>query len=162
MFTSTKSLSLLSQIACIVLLGLISSQTMAAKGFYKWTDAEGNPQHSDRPPTGVEYIFIETSAAGQIPEEPTSSPATATAGDADQTTNDDKISADEAAPEGKMEVMPAKDPKVCAQAQANLASLSGKQRIRMTDPDGSQRMLTADEIAIQKERAEKYVEMHCE
>ena len=35
--------------------------SVADKGYYKWTDARGNPQHSDRPPpAGVEYEFVST------------------------------------------------------------------------------------------------------
>ena len=59
-----------------------------------------------------------------------------------------------------MEVMPEKDPALCEQAKNNLKALEGA-RIRITEPDGSKRLLSEDEKEGQRANARKFIKVHC-
>lgn len=115
-------------------------------GHYRWTDANGTVQYADRPPEGVKAEFIQftgakSSRSSQAPESKQDATAKAVS-----------------TPE--MEVLQAKDPELCKQAQQNLKALEGA-RIRITEPDGSKRFLTEDEKEYQRDNARKFVEINC-
>lgn len=138
-------------IAAVVFSTSINLQA-APNGHYRWTDAEGTVQHSDRPPKGVEAEFIKFST-GKSKATPTDS------------TSEPEIGADgkpvkEALGGVNLEGLPKKDPALCKQAQHNLKALDGA-RIRMTDEDGSQRFLTEEEKESQRDNARKFIKIHC-
>ncbi len=133
-------------------LSLGTAACAAGSGVYRWTDDQGNVHYSDKPPKEAEseYIRKATGTRSAPPAPEASSEETA----------DDKTKT--AAIEGGMEVLPAKDPKLCAQGRSNLEALSGNPRIRITDEDGSKRFLTEDEKETQRANARKYIELYCE
>jgi hypothetical protein len=121
----------------------------ASDGLYRWVDEGGNVKYSDHPPTGIEAEFIKFST-GQSHKPATPSKD----GEAQpETASNPQLPA-------KMEVMPAKDPKLCAQAQQNLKALEGA-RIRISEPDGSKRFLTEEEKEDQRENARKFIDINC-
>lgn len=121
-------------------------------GYYRWKDAEGNTKLSDRPPgPGIKAEFIETPGSSQSRYTPPA--ATETKENTEQAT----------APEPQqMEALPNKDPERCKQAQQNMKAFEGFARIRVTDADGTQRLLTDDEKNVQIERSKKAIKENCE
>ena len=137
----------------VLLAGILLSSmaTAAQEGIYRWKDQNGNLKYSDIPPAGVEAEFIPTdvSRRGSSPE-PSEAAQQATGNQAAAPLN------------GEMEVLPPKDPALCQQAKSNLDALANSPRVRITEPDGSQRFLTEDEKEGQRELARKSIKVHCE
>jgi hypothetical protein len=135
--------------------GLGAEFAAAERGYYKWLDARGNPQHSDRPPpAGVEYEFVSTEtglrrrvendeASGQVPPAPAVPAATRPA-----------------RPAGEAQAAIEKDPEMCDKAKANLDTLNSTARVRIRDDDGI-RYLTEDEKEVQRQRAQNLINIHC-
>ena len=149
------------RVLCLLtLIGFNTSLHASSTGYYRWTDESGNTKLSDRPPGGdIKAEFVTTGTKRSLSSEQSaqgkSQPTTAS-------TTDTKKTA-EKKPElpTQMEVLPEKDPAACKQAQANMAALSGKTRIRMTDADGTKRFINTDERDVQIARAKKSIEMNC-
>jgi hypothetical protein len=142
---------------CLIALLIISfSTTITAseKGMWRWLDEHGNPQFSDTPPKGIEAEFIKSSAVGRgFKSSPqTSSNSTANTGNDTQTGQSEGT---------KLDVVGQKDPALCKQAQNNLGALTGVPKVRVTEADGSSRLLSDDEITSERDRAQKFIEIYC-
>ncbi|MFT5691455.1 MAG: hypothetical protein ACI92E_000784 [Oceanicoccus sp.] len=144
-----RSYNLAKILLVMTSLCIVFNLNAAPSGLYRWTDENGRTQYSDRPPENIESKFIKLSS-----------------GKSSKSNNSDKSSsADSGQKEGlepgkALEVMPAKDPALCLQAQKNLKALEGA-RIRITEPDGSKRFLTEDEKEGQRENARKFIKINC-
>ncbi|MGJ8687052.1 MAG: DUF4124 domain-containing protein [Spongiibacteraceae bacterium] len=148
-----KKLSLAVIVCNFVLLA--STSTLAGQsGYYRWQDETGEVHYSQQPPKNQQYEFIadrrmRSRTAESEPDQ--SNLPTVEDADADS----------QAAPE-KMEVLPAKDPKLCRQAKENLKTLNASgSRIRITQANGGSRFLNQDEITEQKQRAEQAASIYC-
>lgn len=141
----------MSKIIYTVVLGftLFTASTLIAAptGHYRWTDENGSIKYSDRPPDGIESEFIRFAS---------SKPKTAS----NDNTAVQKTPQAAAEKPLEIEVLPEKDPALCKQAQSNLKALNGA-RIRITEPDGSKRLLGEEEKEDQKENARKFIKIHC-
>jgi len=136
--------------ACALLAG---TAPVHAETYYRWTDENGRPVHSDRPPPkGIDYEVVRTgtglkravdSDEGAVPRsvEPTES------NDFEPTT----IS--------KMKIE--KNPEYCARAKENLEVLNAKVRIQMKDENGEMYYLSDEDRELQKKRARDTMEVHC-
>ena len=145
-----KDFPLLKILVLVLVFALSHTAQAAKKGYWTWNDSKGDRQYSDRPPEGVDAVFIEkntTNSAVSAPNEG-SNAASESAG------------ADQNPGPQTMEGMPAKDPDICRQAKSNLAGLRSA-RVRITEPDGSKRYLTEEEKTEQKERTQKLIDFHC-
>lgn len=136
--------------ALIFGLGLVIATSIHANqaGHYRWTDDKGTVQYSDRPPEGIKAEFIKF-ASGR------------------HSTDNDATSAQGNASTGSAgtpaQIVPAasiKDPELCKQAQKNMKALDSA-RIRITEPDGSKRLLTEEEKEEQRQSAQKFINVHC-
>lgn len=142
----SKDFPLLKMLVLVLVIALSHTALAAKKGYWTWTDDNGDPQYSDRPPEGVDAVFIEkntTNSAISAPYE-------------GQAANGEGKSSGP----GKMEAMAAKDPEICRQAKNNLAGLKSA-RVRITEPDGSQHYLTEDEKIEQRDRTQRLIDMNC-
>lgn len=141
---------------CLVLAAsVLSGHAVAEKGYYKWMDAKGNPQHSDRPPpAGVEYEFVSTDSGMSRRVSADESRAIG-GGDTSKSSNDP-----DASPSAEEEVAVKKDPALCDQARANLDTLDSKARVRIRDDEGV-RYLTEEEKQDQRKRAQDMISVHC-
>ena len=142
----------------LLILGMLvcAGPAMAAKGMWRWKDAEGNLNYSDTPPKGVNAEFIASDAVRPSGmQNNTDQQAQSEAANADQSTEA------ESQADRQMEVMPETDEVLCEQAKRNLETLSNKPRIRVTEADGSKRVLTPEEIEAEKDRARKFIEVYC-
>ncbi len=138
-------------------LGLSGHVIPAEKGYYKWMDANGRPQHSDRPPpAGVEYDFISTDTGltrRVTAEESRAASNTGAASMPPPAENKPNVAEEQAAVE--------KNPDLCDQARANLDTLNSKARVRIRDGDGTIRYLTEEEKAAQRQKAHDLMAVHC-
>ena len=148
-----RSTTLMSCLLAI-LLGASSFSHAGPDGHYRWTDENGKVHYSDRPPAGVDAEFIRFTGSKSSPKPSTPEGEENTAG----------AKAEGATPPGTLEVEPEtpKDPKICAQAQSNLKALSGNPKVRITETDGSKRLLTNDEKEAQRERARGFIKLYCD
>lgn len=128
-------------------------------GMYRWKDENGTLQYSDRPPEGVESEFV-TTYGGTVSTEKASEADTAGGAAKADKKEGGEAKAGSGSEYDKMEVLPEKDPALCKQARDNLKALEGA-RIRITEPDGSKRLLNDDERDTQKANARKVIDMHC-
>ena len=144
--------STLQWLICIVGICCSIAVSAAPYGMWRWVNEEGIPQYSDIKPEGVDAVFIKMSRGkSSATPEPDTDQGTAKPSDK---LNGTKL---------QMEVVkePEKDPKICAQAQGNLKALSGTPKVRITEPDGSNRMLTPEEIEEQREVARGHIQTYC-
>lgn len=145
---------------CLGLAVSIDGYANPKAGLYRWYDESGTVQYSDRPPEGVEAELVTEyggvlTGPGKKAAAATPAPKT-TAGD----TSPEPAKA-EGLPEGQeMEVLPEKDPALCEQAKKNMEALKGA-RIRITEPDGTKRLLNEDERDTQKANAQKVIDLNC-
>ena len=149
----TKQLSLCATI--LVMLGAFGTEALAGNTYYRWTDPDGNPVHSDRPPpTGTNYEVVSTGTS-QVRKVSSSEGAVAPVSDTSK--KDDFDGFEEAKAEA-----PAKNAEFCKSAKENLDTLESKARIRLKDDNGEYRYLTAEEKETQKKTARDLIKSHCE
>jgi hypothetical protein len=144
-----KDLPLLKMLVLALVIALSHTAQAGKKGYWTWTDDKGEPQYSDRPPEGVEAVFVEKNTTNSA----TSSPYKAA------TDKDAKASAADGS-QGQMEAIYEKDPGICTQAKNNLAKLESA-KVRITEPDGSKHYLTEDEKNAQRERNQRIIDLNC-
>ena len=108
-----KDFPLLKMLVLVLVIALSHTAQAGKKGYWTWTDDKGDPQYSDRPPEGVDAIFVEKNTTNSA----ISSPYNA-ASDKDGT-----ASAAGGGKQGEMEAIYTKDPAICEQAKNNLAKL---------------------------------------
>ncbi len=139
----------------LVVAGLGSPSAFAERGYYKWVDSRGNPQHSDRPPPpGVEYEFIstETGFRRRVTKEEasqggSSAPAMPAAPRPTPTAAEQQVAIE-------------KNPELCDRAKANLDTLNSNARVRIRDGDDI-RYLTDEEKEVQRQKAQDLIAVHC-
>ena len=137
------------------------SQQGSAATLYRWTDANGSPVISDRPPpTGTPYTTLNgarygTSGSIIAPQkQPVAESAVAESPSSEAPTNPPES-------EPAVKTVVEKRPDLCEQAKDNIFKLETFPRIRTTDDDGTVRFMTEDEISGQLETAKKVAEANC-
>ncbi|MFT7406161.1 DUF4124 domain-containing protein [Zhongshania sp.] len=125
-------------------------------GYYRWSDKDGKQHFSQQPPQGRPYEFVKTGSGATMSGggDDASVEVPYSSNDADNNNNE--------APPEKMEIIPPKDPALCAKAKANIDSLRANgARIRITNADGTSRMLNTEEIKQQGNRALEVIKLNC-
>ena len=156
----TRSFSKFVLLALIV-VGMSLPATVVAieKGYYKWVDSGGRPQHSDRPPPpGIEYDFVsmETGLSRRVTLDEMKA-----AGGTNSTTASTSRPAKKKALRTGAQLAADKNPELCDHARANLDTLNSKARVRIRDADGAIRYLTPDEKDLQRQKAQDLIAVHC-
>lgn len=151
-------------VSCLALasaLILSAGPAVAAKdGYYRWQDDQGEYHFTQQPPLGRSYEFVESDSGASFSRR--SDDAEEDGGEA-ETQGDDSGTGGADPQPAKMEVLPPKDPAICAQAKSNLQSMQNNAaRIRMTDENGNTRFLTPEEKEEQKARAQEAIRIHCD
>ena len=131
---------------------LISCSSYAA-GIQKWVDESGQVHYGDTPPVKTKAEPIHVTRPPSNPGKPL---PRFTAGKNSNETEphpDTKPIAKESSEDQ------AKD--ACEQAQKDLVILNRSTRLRLKSADGTERYMTADEIAQRRERTEKDIKQFC-
>lgn len=143
--------SALTMLLCAGLLVCSLDANADKTGYYRWADDEGKQHFTQQPPKGRKYDFVETRSGATIHSDGTDLTSA----------NEPENNGSDAAPE-KMEILPPKDPALCKKAKGNMQSLKANgARIRITNADGSTRMLNTEEIKQQENRAQQVIKLHC-
>jgi hypothetical protein len=140
---------------CATLLIGVSVTAVAQSAYYRWTDAQGNQMHSDRPPpAGVDYEKIESGKNPMRQAEsnknsafPEPSTRVETKPDAPNTTSARETE---------------KNPELCRAAKENLRLLDSSARIRLNTGEGEAQYLSDKQRAVQREEAVTTIEKLCE
>ena len=123
--------------------------------YYRWKDANGNIQLSDRPPSGDIPFDTITSRSNSHSSRKIGP----------------EISGTETLPEGakraigetaSKEIAAPKNPELCASAKGNLEALENFIRIRVQDESGAFRILSPEEKEAEKDKAKKIMRDNCE
>ena len=158
-FLKTVLMKTLVAAMIIVAAGLSGTLIASEKGYYKWKDSGGRPQHSDRPPpAGVEYVFVSTETGRSrlvTVEESRTSSGSSTAAPAMPKPQQPTPTAAE------QQVVIEKNPALCDQARANIDTLNSKARVRIRDAEGGIRYLTPEEKDVQRQKAVDLMAVHC-
>jgi len=136
-----------------------SAQSGAAT-LYRWTDANGTPVISDRPPPqGTAYNTLDGARYGTSGSLSAPQKSEANAAVAEEPAESDP------APEPESNVATTtvveKRPDLCEQAKDNVFKLETFPRIRTTDDDGTVRFMTEEEVNVQMEMAKKAANAYC-
>jgi len=136
------------------ILTLFSLSTYAGETYYRWTDDQGNPVHSDRPPPkGVDYEVVST---GSSLVRPVESEEGIVPLEAEPRVGNEFEKVD--TQETKIE----KNPAYCQRARDNLNSLDTSARVRLRNDQGEYRYLNEEEKAIQRQQAIDAIAIHCD
>lgn len=133
--------------ALLLTIAAINSQGVAASEYYQWRDSSGTVIHSDQPPPdGVDYKVV--------PTIPAFGPAR---GDIDAPTPDEGI-----APVSPGEAAQAnKNPELCEQAKQDLAVLHRSEQVKMRGRQGEERLMTPEEIIVERQKAKAEISVYC-
>ena len=145
----------------LVLAGVLMAATVDAEGVYKWVDNEGKVHYGDRPPAfgGSESIRIEAQ-----------DPGAAAAGQQrvkEQQRLLDAMKADREEREAKhrerakQRETAARQIRQCEAARKQLREVRDANWLWENKPDGSRRILTAEERAGAEEQLEAAIARHC-
>ncbi len=129
-----------------ICLSIFSAENIS-KVTYKWTDANGIVQYTERPPATSSYEIITVTASGgkeviNISEEE----ATKKNADSTENTLDEVIQANE---------------RNCKIARQNMEVLSKIARIRVSDEKGENRILTPEEKQARVDETQKQIDTFC-
>ncbi|MGH1471392.1 MAG: DUF4124 domain-containing protein [Cellvibrionaceae bacterium] len=143
-------------IIAIVSSCLISTSAMAAKNYYKWTDAEGVTHYSAQRPNNTDSEAVSIKGGRTVTENSTDTKAS-------QTENKPKpagsVKEEDLAPGETVEVFE-KDLERCKAAKDNLKLLQTSPRIR-TNNDGEVKFMSDDERATRINESQQAIEESC-
>ena len=143
-----KDLPLLKMLVMVMIFALSHTAQAGKQGYWTWTDGKGDPQYSDRPPEGVDAVFIEKNTASSAVSSPY------------EDSNPDSEGQEQSSGPKTMEGLPDKDPEICRQAKSNLAGLKSA-RVRIVEADGSIHYLTEEEKTEQRQRTQRLIDLNC-
>ncbi len=132
---------------------LLSAVCVQAETYYRWTDENGRPVHSDRPPTaGIDYEVVNTGSRlkREVDSEEGAVPRTV-----------EPTQGNDFEPVTISKVKIEKNPEYCARARQNIEVLNAKVRIQMKDENGEIYYLSDEDREFQKKRAEETIKVHC-
>ncbi len=132
-------------LALVTVLMTLSSGSALATTMYRWTDQNGNPVVSDRPPpkgtafTEINVNFTPARRRDALRDTPTSESA----------------AADQPSEAGS------KVPALCTRARDHIEKLENAPTIATTDGSGNVRVLSDEERAEQLDNARRMAAQHC-
>ena len=137
------------------LLGLLAHPTVAAV-MYRWSDINGRPVISDRPPPpGTAYTTLDSAQYGKSSiRRDEKTPNTVESGTAKPSQQ-----APSESPAASVHIQ--KNADLCKHAQDNIYTYENFSRIRTVDPDGTVRFMSSAEIEVKLSDARQVEKSHC-
>lgn len=123
-------------IACALFLALAGAATAAPEKVYKWTDEKGVVHYGQQPPSEAKAEAISVRKGYTAPEA-------------------------DAAPPTEAERKAAEEAEFCRVATHNFQALSGDGDVKRRDEYGVERILTPEEKAAERDRAQKAMDAYC-
>ena len=131
---------------------LISSSSFAA-GIQKWVDESGQVHYGDRPPVKTSAEPVQVSRPPSNPGKPL--PRFTGSQNADKpATHPDNLPVGEETSESQAQ-------QACEQARKDVSTLNRSTRLRLKSPDGTERYMTAEEIAERRTLSENDIKQFC-
>ena len=169
-FAALCKLALLITIGVVANLGSINN-AYAKNGYYQWKDAQGQMHYSQKPPSSrantseqaaSETTFVSTGYRGRFTTNDGDTSKQSFEGSntrkpAPTNQNQNAIAGTNNAAGRPFE----KDQQRCDKAKRNLQQLSLTYKITLTDENGNQRLLSAQEKQLQRQAALKAIEESC-
>ncbi len=138
----------------LCLLSLVSSESFAAKKYYKWVDDKGVTLYSETPPRGQSAQTVTTYSSRGTP-----APQTAAEKAKQKQAASKQAEAQNTQEETRERI---KDPSLCRSAKENLQVITTNHRIRLRNEDGTMALLSEEDKQKQKQDALKIIADHCE
>ena len=126
---------------------LLISSTSFAAGIQKWVDEDGQVHYGDSPPAKAQTESVRVSRPPSNPGKPLPkfSP------EAEKSSNDEQVK------------LPADEAQViCERAKNDLSVIDNNEIVRIRDQDGSERVMSKEEIEQRRERAQKDIDDYCD
>lgn len=134
---------------------LLAGNSYAGTTHYHWNNERGESVYSDRPPPkGVDYEVISTSSnfkrsvssdEGAVPLE--TEPRVGNEFNKIDTAQTDRLK---------------KNNELCQRARTNLEALTSSPQVKIRNDQGEVRLLTPEEIEVQKQTANAQISVYCE
>jgi hypothetical protein len=134
----------------LIYLILTVTTSLSAGTIHKWVDENGNVYYGDAPPISAKSENVRVQSAPSNPGK--ALPRLSTS---------DKDSKDTELTKKQKQEDETQASIVCENAREDLQVISNSSRIRLKQPDGSTRFLSADEIAERKAAAEADIDRYC-
>jgi hypothetical protein len=141
--------------ALALTLTLVASSASAEAAHYRWMNDRGEPIFSDRPPPqGVDYEVISSSSnfkravsaeEGAVPLET-------------QPRVGNEFEQTHAAAAERLK----KNPELCQRARTNLEAMTSSAKVQVRNDQGEIRLLTPEEMEVQKQTAKAQISVYCE
>lgn len=149
-------MNMLKSVICGVSLTIVAaSSTVAAKNYYKWTDANGVTHYSAQKPhnTEVETVAIRggrtTTSASESENAPTQTQPTSSSQPAESSESSNET------------VEHVKDPVRCDAAKKIIDTISSAPRVQTKDENGELRFLSDQEKSDRLEEAKQAIKESC-
>ena len=152
--------SCVRSVTLLAILGLTPALVATAGDMYRWSDNNGNPVISDRPPPlGVPYTVIDAERYGAKANVVAASPPPSN--EQAQRETSSPAGDRQSGGAGGTRVEIEKHPELCDQAKDAIFQLETFARVRVTDEDGTVRFMTDEERAEQLARAREVANANC-
>ena len=152
--------SCVRSITLLVTFSLTPAMVATAGDMYRWSDTNGNPVISDRPPPlGVPYTVIDADRYGAKANAVSAPPPPNV--EQDQRAVSSPVGDVQSAGGGGTRIEIEKHPELCDQAKDAIFQLETFARVRVTDEDGTVRFMTDEERAEQLARAREVANANC-
>ncbi len=137
----------------LILMALIASNSFAA-GIQKWTDESGNVNYGDTPPVKTQTQLISVSPPPSNPGKPLPR--------LNASEDNEKLASDKAEKNKVPEVTTREANKViCEKSTHDLEVISSNSVIRMRNNDGTERILSDEEIDQRRIKLEQDIKQYC-
>jgi hypothetical protein len=141
--------------AAYLAVTVFTTDLAAESVYYRWTDANGTIQLSDRPPAGGIPFDTVTSRPYSKMSKPSGNETSKT----ETLPGGARRAVGETA---SKEIDAPKNPALCASAKNNLEALENFVRIRIQDESGEFRILSPEEKEAEKDKARKIMRDNCD
>jgi hypothetical protein len=139
----------------LALLAISATQSMADNNHYRWIDDRGNPVYSDRaPPKGVDYEIV---APGSGLKRVVDAEEGAVPPEVQPRVGNEFEQVDTAAAQRSK-----KNPEQCARAHKNLEALTSSDKVKVRNDQGEVRLLTPEEMEVQRQTAKAQISVYCD
>lgn len=127
----------------LIFLLLVGSTSLHAGSIHKWVDENGNVHYGDAPPAETKSENVRVQSAPSNPGKALP-----------------RLTVSEPEPEGG--ITDEQAVKICETARSDLQIIADSPRIRLQQPNGTERYLNDQEIAERKAKSEADIERYCQ
>ena len=139
----------------LVLMTSGANLGMADNNHYRWIDDRGNPVYSDRaPPKGVDYEVV---SAGSGLKRLVDAEEGAVPPEVEPRVGNEFEQVDTVAAKRSK-----KNPELCERAGKNLEALTSSEQVKVRNDQGEVRLLTPEEMEVQRQTAKAQISVYCD